>query len=116
MQNIVMSYVSRGSDDKTASHTTTIDMTGVDIDNASVKALLEGQMKIKEQAYFAKKPAVITTEDITFAAFVARCMTKGAGTKALVDENAKLRAKEAAAQKENDELKAKIAAMEAMQK
>ena len=93
MEKIIMSYVSRGSDDKTASHTTTVDMTGVDIDNASVKALLEGQMKIKEQAMFAKKPAVITTENITFAAFVGRCMTKGAGTKALLDENSALKAK-----------------------
>lgn len=99
---ITLSYVSRGNDGKTAAHTTIVDMDGISIENENVVALLSGQMGIKEQAYFAKKPAEPTNEKLSFAAFVARAMTRGAGTKALLDEN--------------ERLKAQIAEMEAKQK
>ena len=92
MNNITLSYVSRGSDGKVANHNTVVDMAGVTADDANVQALLTAQMKIKEQAMFAKKHSTGTNENISFAAFVARCMTKGSGSKALVDENERLKA------------------------
>ena len=96
MNNITLSYVSRGLAGIVASHNTVVDMTGVTADDANVQALIIAQMKIKEQAYFSKMPAIATTENITFAVFVGRCMTKGAAGKALIDENAKLKAEYAA--------------------